>query len=66
MPMQKEDVPTTNLVGTPGNPAPEPSAKRKEPRGSLGEVAFKDAVIIVLIAWAVLVFLAWSLRSHNV
>lgn len=33
---------------------------------SIGDQAVMDAVVIVLIAWAVLFALAWSLRSHNV
>ena len=33
---------------------------------SVGDEAFKDALIIIGIAWAVLLFLAFSLRSHNV
>lgn len=35
-------------------------------KGSPGDRAFMDAVLIVGIAWAVLFFLAWSLRSHNI
>lgn len=34
--------------------------------GTAGEAAFRDGVIIVLGAWALLFVLAWSLRRHNV
>jgi hypothetical protein len=64
--MATEREPVTNLVGTRANPAPEPSRKRREPRGSIGEIAFRDACIIVAIAWLVVIFLAYSLREHNV
>lgn len=35
-------------------------------KGSPGDKAFMDAVTIIIAAWAVLFFLAWSLRSHNI
>lgn len=35
-------------------------------KGSLGDQAVMDAVIIVAIAWAVLLFLAFTLRNHNI
>lgn len=31
-----------------------------------GERALMDALVIIGIAWAILIFLAFSLRSHNV
>lgn len=45
----------------------EPVRKPKagEP-GSIGDTAFKDACIVVGVAWLVLFFLAFSLRGHNV
>jgi hypothetical protein len=33
---------------------------------SVGAVALRDALIIVLVAWAILFALFWSLRSHNI
>lgn len=35
-------------------------------KGGVGDKAVMDAVIIVLAAWAVLGFLVFSLRRHNV
>lgn len=35
-------------------------------KGSPGDRALMDAIIMVVVAWAVLFFLAWSLRSHNI
>ncbi len=64
--MATESEPVTNLVGTRANPAPEPSKRRREPAGSIGEIAFRDAVITVIVAWLIVIFLAWSLRAHNV
>jgi hypothetical protein len=55
------------LSGTSENPARDPSRSQpKEGPGSMGDIAFRDAVMIVAIAWAVMLFLAWSLRHHNV
>lgn len=34
--------------------------------GTAGEAAFRDGVILVLVAWGLLFALAWSLRRHNV
>lgn len=66
MGMETEKVPETNLVGTPGNPAPEPRRKRpKTGKGSDGDLAALDAIIIIGVAWAVILFLYWSLRQYN-
>lgn len=57
----------TPLTGMPGNPARDP--KRKTPKsgpGSMGDTAFKDALLIVILAWVVVILLAFSLRHHNV
>lgn len=35
-------------------------------KGSAGDRALMDAVFIVLGAWLILFFLAYSLRAHNV
>ena len=34
--------------------------------GSAGEMAVRDALIIIGIAWLILFFLTFSLRAHNV
>jgi hypothetical protein len=64
--MTAEDATVVELKGMPKNPARDPAKRPKEGKGSIGDVAFKDAVIIVAIAWAFLLFLAISLRHHNV
>lgn len=35
-------------------------------KGSVGDTALMDAIAIIVIAWVVLFFLAFSLRRHNV
>jgi hypothetical protein len=40
--------------------------KRTGDRGTVGDQALMDALIIVLVAWAVIFFLAFSLRRHNI
>jgi hypothetical protein len=40
--------------------------KRAGEKGSTGDQALTDALIMVGIAWAVLFFLAFSLRGHNI
>jgi len=66
MPLQTEAVPSPDLVGTARNPAHDPKVKDTSGRGSMGDKAFMDAVLIVVIAWLFLLFLFVSLRHHNV
>jgi len=66
MPMATEAEKVAPLVGTKENPAREPSKKPATGKGSMGDIAFKDAVLIVVIAWIVIFFLAYTLRHHNV
>ncbi len=40
--------------------------KRSGDKGTIGDQAVMDAVVIVVIAWAVLAVLAFSLRRHNI
>ena len=42
------------------------SHKRAGDKGSTGDQALMDALIMVGIAWALLFGLAFSLRSHNI
>jgi len=35
-------------------------------KGSIGDTAVMDAICIVVAAWVVLFFLAYSLRRHNI
>lgn len=56
----------TELKGMPNNPGRDPVKRTKAGKGSIGDTAFMDAVIVVALAWAFLVFLAISLRHHNI
>jgi hypothetical protein len=40
--------------------------KRAGDKGTMGDQALMDALVIIGVAWAVLLVLAWSLRRHNV
>lgn len=54
-------------VGDPIQTTREPvGPKRAGAKGSVGDQAVMDAVLIVAIAWGILFALAWSLRKHNV
>jgi len=56
----------TDLKGTPDNPGRDPKAKDKSGRGTIGDKALMDGIVIVVGAWLVLIFLVMSLRNHNV
>ena len=66
MPMGTEQEKVASLVGTKENPAREPRKRPPTGKGSMGDVALMDSVIIVAVAWLFLLWLMWSLRSHNV
>lgn len=55
-----------DLKGSPANPGRDPKVMAKNGRGSIGDKAFMDGLIIVVIAWVVLIFLYLSLRHHNI
>lgn len=68
MPVSPSDNPQdqkNSLKGMPDNPGRDPKVMAKEGRGSIGDKAFVDAVIVVCVAWAVLLFFYFSLRHHN-
>lgn len=63
MPMVTEE----SRVGQPISVAREPvGPKNAGSKGSVGDIALKDALIIVGVAWFIVFFLAFSLRRHNV
>lgn len=64
--MATEAEKVTYLAGTPQNPARDPKAKDATGKGSIGDKALMDSIIIVVVAWTLLLFLAYSLRHHNV
>jgi hypothetical protein len=66
MPTGTESEKVVNLVGTKDNPAREPRKRPGTGKGSIGDKAFIDSVIVVAIAWLLLLFLMYSLRAHNI
>ena len=63
--LSKEPEVKTDLKGMPSNPGRDPKVMAKDGRGSIGDKAFMDGVIIVIAAWVFLFFLVYSLRHHN-
>lgn len=69
MPIHQEmGVPTPPLVGTKDNPARDPSstAKGNDGKGTVGDRALMDSLILIGIAWGLLLLLFYSLRGHNI
>jgi len=66
--MQTEPEDTSRpLAGTQKNGARDPKRKPNAgEKGSMGDMALMDGLIIVGAAWIILFFLAYSLRHHNV
>jgi len=63
MPMQSE----TDRMGQPVRVSNEPvGPKNAGAKGSVGDTALMDAVVIVGIAWAIVFVLMFSLRRHNI
>lgn len=62
MPLVSED----ERVGNPIVTAREPKGPSKSTGpGSMGDEAFKDAVAVLIVAWALLFLLYFSVRKHN-
>jgi len=66
MPTATDNEKVVHLAGSPQNPAREPRKRPGTGKGSIGDTAFIDGVILVVIAWLVVLFLMYSLRAHNV
>lgn len=66
MPTGTEQEKVVHLVGSKDNPAREPRKRPPSGKGSIGDIAFRDSVVLVVIAWALVLFLYYSLRNHNV
>lgn len=65
--MQTESEKVTHLKGTPANPARDPKKLLAAGnKGSIGDKALMDAVVIVALCWIGLIGLWVSLRHHNV
>lgn len=65
-PIATEDVPSAPLVGTKDNPARDPRKRPVTGKGSIGDVALRDGIMIIALCLAFLLFLAYSLRHHNI
>lgn len=63
MPMGIEESGTSRPIVTSREPV---GPKRAGAKGSLGDQALMDAVIIVGAAWLVLIALSFSLHRHNI
>lgn len=63
MPMGIEDERQGRPIVTSREPV---GPKGPGSKGSPGDVALMDAITIVVIAWAILFILAFSLRRHNI
>jgi hypothetical protein len=66
MPTGTEQEKVVQLVGSPANPAREPRKRPPTGKGSIGDTAFMDSVVIVALCWVALILLMFSLRSHNI
>jgi len=66
MPTATEQEKVVRLVGTKDNPARDPKVKPADGKGSVGDKVLTDSLIVVVVAWAFLIFLSYSLRHHNV
>lgn len=54
------------LKGTAENPARDPKSGGPAGGATVGDMAFKDAVIMVSVCWVLLILLWYSVRHHNV
>lgn len=55
-----------DIKGMPDNPGRDPKKRPRHGKGSLGDTALNDALIVVAACWILLLLLAWSLRAHNI
>lgn len=63
MPFATEDDRQGKTITTTREPV---GPKNAGSKGSVGDMAVMDAICIVVAAWIVLFFLAYSLRHHNI
>jgi len=64
MGMVPEDVKSPTLVTE--RQMVGPATSDDEKGQTKGDRALRNAIIVVLVAWAVLIVLVWSLRQYNV
>lgn len=63
MPVGMEDKETGRRIQTTREPV---GPKNAASKGSIGDQALMDALMIVIAAWVILFVLTFSLRRHNV
>lgn len=63
MPVGMENTFTTRPIKTDREPV---GPKNAASKGSIGDQALMDSLIIVVAAWAILFFIYFSVRGHNV
>ena len=63
MPLGMEDKEVGRRIQVTREPV---GPKNAASKGSVGDQALMDALLIVIVAWAILFFLSFSLRRHNV
>lgn len=63
MPVGMEDKEVGRRISTTREPV---GPKNAASKGSIGDQALMDALLIVMGAWAILFILTFSLRRHNV
>lgn len=71
MPILEDEGQTSpTLVGAPGNRPRDPSAtvqgRKKGGKGTVGDQALMDSIILIGISWVLLLLLFYSVRGHNV
>lgn len=66
MVMAHEPEKVAPIYGGPDNPVREPRKTPNVGKGSPGDTALMDAIGIIVVCWAIIFFLMYSLRNYNV
>lgn len=64
--MNTEEDTRVDLKGTPDNPARDPKKMTDADKAEVGYKALKDAIVIIVIAWVLVLFFYFSLRHYNI
>lgn len=65
MPMATETAEGQTTQGLTMTREPKGPTRAGDP-GTVGDKALMDAVTIIIVCWALLFMLSWSLRAHNI
>lgn len=65
MPITEEAEKAPPVLATSREPVA-PGKKNAADNKNVGEQALMDAIAMVLVCWAIVFLLAWSLRRHNI